>query len=57
MGSTMSLELGSTDSLKETLLGLLEVDDVPDRLEVLDRVRMSDSYPSKGETVRYARRP
>ena len=30
-----SLELSTTDSLEVTLLGLLEVDDVPDGVEVL----------------------
>ena len=40
----MSLELGSTDSLKETLLGLLEVDDVPDGVEVLKKGRHCISH-------------
>ena len=33
--SSESSELGGTNSIKETLLGLLEVDYVPDGLEVL----------------------
>ena len=32
-----SLELSTTDSLEVTLLGLLEVDDVPDGVEVLKK--------------------
>lgn len=32
----MSLELGSAGSLNQALLGLLEVNDVPDRVQVLN---------------------
>lgn len=52
-----SLELGTAGSLEVALLGLLEVDDVPDGVEVLHMKQSGELKARERDVEEYVRQP